>query len=250
MKKQESPREYLGRLVKNLQPLHGTEYKVVFNLHENTFFQKIVPKEILEKGVRIRPIDYFKALVFLNYYTRIIEDNYQVCDNLVTLSKVLRKEERESGKDGEASYLSLEAVVLESAILTKERCFKKRKNICFDKKEKQEIVKRYLAESSLNLDSPGIRKLDPYYEAIGEMLCALVEDKIKPYLSEISRRTELEALVFTNSILPLLNAKESKEIYDNLSRKDYLSASLIALDKIVKKVSISQLKSAIANKND
>ena len=40
--KQENPRKYVGKLVKNLQDLHDKEYKVVFSLHENTFFQKMI----------------------------------------------------------------------------------------------------------------------------------------------------------------------------------------------------------------
>ena len=47
---QTNSREHAGELVKNMQNIHDKEWSVVFNLHENTFFQKIVNKEVLEKG--------------------------------------------------------------------------------------------------------------------------------------------------------------------------------------------------------
>ena len=82
----------VGTLVKNLPELHDVEYKVVYNLHENTFFQKLISEKVL-KDVRVRPVDYFKALVFLTYFTGVIEEDYTVCENLVKISKALREEE-------------------------------------------------------------------------------------------------------------------------------------------------------------
>lgn len=230
MAKEQTSREHAGELVKNLQNLHDKEWDVVFNLHENTFFQKMVKKEVLEKGVRVKPEDYFKALVFLNYFCGTLKNDYTVCDNLVRISKVLREDEKARGEDGKASYLSLEAVVLGSVMVAKERLLEN-KQTSYTAKEKKEIQERYKTETPVSIT----RKLDPYYEAIGEMVCSLVDKNLKPYLREISRRTDIEALVFTNAVLPLLNKAESEEVYDSLQKKDYFLASMSAFDILLKK---------------
>lgn len=248
--KKQNPREHAGELVKNLQNLHNTEYKIVFNLHENTFFQKMVNKEVLEKGVRVKPEDYFKALVFLSYFCGTLENDYTVCDNLVRISKVLREEEKTKGEDKGTSYLNLEAIVLGSAMATKERLLKT-KQTSYTSKEKKEIQKRYKTETPVSIT----RQLDPYYEAIGEMVCSLVDENLKPYLGELSRRTDIEVLVFANAILPLLNKAESKQVYDYLQKKDYFSASMNAFDSLLRKAPKyfhTKFKSAVEepNKND
>lgn len=105
------------------------------------------------------------------------------------------------------------------------------KQTSYTAKEKKEIQERYKTETPVSIT----RKLDPYYEAIGEMVCGLVNEDLKPYLREISRRTDIEALVFTNAVLPLLNKAESKEVYDSL-QKDYFLASMSAFDILLKKL--------------
>ena len=47
----------------------------------------------------------FKALIFLDYFARVIDNDYSVCDNLENLSKVLRDQERARDEDkGEKGF--------------------------------------------------------------------------------------------------------------------------------------------------
>jgi hypothetical protein len=239
--------EHLGAIVKNLMPLHDLEYKVVFNLHENTFFQKLVSKDVLER-VRVKSADYFKALIFLDYFTRVINNNYSVCDNLENLSKALRDQERAKNEDkGEKgiSYLTLETVVFETGLFAKEKRLELGK-VDITKKEENEIKKRYLQEEKVDLNSPDSRKLDPFYEAIGEMVSSQLSNKIKPYLIGVESRADIGAMVFTDSVLEILHDSASKqEIYNKLSLKDYSSASLSALKGLMKESSLSKIKLSI-----
>ena len=78
------------------------------------------------------------------------------------------------------------------------------------------------------------------------MVCSLVREENRHLLEEISRRTELESIVFIDSILPLLgNKKYISEINTHLTNKDYLSASLTAIKGLAEEVSLSKIKSAI-----
>jgi len=243
----ENENKHIGALLKSLKPLHNLEYKVVFNLHENTFFQKLVSKDVLDK-VRVRPIDYFKSLVVLDYFTRIMNNDYNVCDNLENLSKALRDKEKEKGvEDGEGgvSYLSLDTVLFETGVFVNENRLKSGKKD-ITKKEESEIKKRYSQEEKFDLNSSGVRKLDPFYEAMGEMVCSQVSDNVKLYLIEANSRADLGAIVFSDSVLGVLEDDASKkEIYDKLSAKDYYSASLSALKSLMKESSLAKIGKAI-----
>jgi hypothetical protein len=244
MKAKKSISKYVGHLIKNVPNHHELEFDRVFNLHETTFFQKMVPQEILEKGPRIEPENYLRALTFLSYYGRVIENNYNVCDNLVTISKALRKDEKEKGEDNQASYLDFKAVVLESALYTKERLMTKKKNSITSTEEKQ-LKKVYETEKATDLDAKGSRKPDLYYEAIGEIICSFVSEDNKVLLEKAKRRTELEAIVFTDSILPLLSKNDAKQVQSKLSGNNYFEASIAALNKLINQTEESDLRSLV-----
>jgi len=240
-------RKHVGEIVKNLMPLHDLEYKVVFNLHENTFFQRLVSKDVLEK-VRAKPEEYFKALIFLDYFSRVIDNDCSVCDNLENLSKALRDQERARNEDkGEKgpSYLTLETVVFETGLFAKEKLVKSgRKDIA--KKEESEIKKRYLQEKPVDLSSPDSRKLDPFYEAIGEMVSSQVSDKLQPYLNSVKSRADIGAIVFADSVLSVLQDKVSiQEVQNKLAMNDCYSASISALKALMKESSIPKIQSSI-----
>ncbi|VVB78015.1 Uncharacterised protein [uncultured archaeon] len=239
--------EHIGTIVKNLSPLHDLEYKVVFSMHENTFFQKLVSTEVIDR-TRVKPIEYFKSLMFLEYFTKVVEPGYTVCDNLETISKKLRESEREKGEDkGEkgSSYLNLETVVFETGLFAKEALVKSGKK-ALTKKQESEIRKRYDLERPVDLSSPNLRKLDPFYEAIGEMVASQLNDKSKPYLLGVKSRSDLGALVFSDSILGCIDDNATcTRVYSALANNNYYEASLIALKSLIYESSISKIQSAI-----
>jgi len=239
---------HLGHLLKNASNCHNIEFERVFTLNENTYFQKMISEEILKKGPRIRPQDYLKSLAFLEYHGSIIENDYTVSDNLVTISKALRKTEREKGEDGMASYLNLKTVIIESALFTKER-LKKQNKKSITLRGGKEIEKRYLAEPVIDLTSETARKPDLYYEAIGTMMCDFISKKNQYLLERTKRKTELEAMIFTDSILPILTNAEAKTVYDHLLKYDYFNASISAFNKLIQKVNKSDLESVIFREN-
>ena len=204
-----------GRFMKSLSSLHDIEHKLRYHLHETTFFQKVVPKEILEKGVRIKPKDYFKGLAFVSYYCNIIEGNSTLCDSLVDISKKLREKEKQSGLDGGASYLSLKSVMLEAVLESAET-------------NKSNIKSRYDQAYSK------IKKADdagPFYIAMGTMLLDTLNDKRKPIVSDISALVDYHAIIFTDEILSeLKNPTEIKRIETFIKKKNYLEASIAAMN--------------------
>ncbi len=226
--------ERIGTLIKNIPTMHETEYEVRFNLHENTFFKKLAPEEILGT-VRIKAVDYFKSIVFLSYFSRIIEGNYQICDNLVKISKAVRAEEKENGKDSGASYLPITAVVLETGLYSQGKNYSR---------EKTNIKNRYSSNlSTVDLSNP-TRQGEPYYEAIGKMVCDMVSDERKDYFNSVSSRREIEALVFTDCTLNVITDAKCKSKANNLlKKKDYFGASMAAFEGLRKEASLAALQS-------
>lgn len=229
---------HLGVLAKNLPALHTIEYKVGFNLHDNTFLQKMIPKDLLEKGVRIIPEDYFRGLVFLSYFSEIMSGDYACCTNLVTLSKALRKHEKETGVDGTASYLHLGAVVVETGLYAKEH---------LGTMPLQDIVTRYEQKmGAVDFAAPTLRAIEPYYLGIGQMLYDLVPGEKQPLLSTIQARADVWALVFTECVLSTFPHAPYKSAVEELEAKhDYLQASLASINGLQGDVTLDHLEKMI-----
>lgn len=237
----------IGTLIKNSPDLHNLEYEVGINLHTTTFFQKTVSKKVLDKGIRVKPVDYLKALVFLDYFTSVIEDDCRICDNIIEISKVLRKEPKDTDvkedMSEDPSYLSLDTIVADAGLCAKEKgddYYSIEPNI-------KNVRERYESlKETVDFKSGSIRKADLYYEAIGQMICDLVEEKTKPQLKEANSRIEVGAIVFTDSIMNILkDTNYRSKVNKMLEDKEYFEASLTALDGLSKEISIENMQDYI-----
>ena len=220
----------IGTLLKHLPPLHSIEFKTGYNLHENTIIQKLVEKGVMEKGVRVKPVDYFKALVLLSHLCGTMGQGYKACDNLVTISKALRDQERAEGKDEGRSYMSLPAVVVEAGLDAQEI-------------PRVLLTRRHKAEQQL-VDIPTLARADPYYEAIGLCACNLVLPESRKYLEGLRSRVDLRAVVFADCVGQTF---KDPRIYDALAKRNYAAAAIAALDAMRTNASRQRLEEVIAN---
>jgi len=235
-------RKHLGILIKNLPPLHDLEYRAVFSLHENTFFQKLVAKDVIEK-VRIKPVDYFKALVFLDFFSGVIAADYSPCQTLEDLSKLMRIEEKKQAKEegreppeeeDSISYLGLKTVVTEAGLWMNERAIKLNTELV-NKKLIADIKKRYDQEPVIDFTSPSTRASEPFYEGIGELVVNLASEPMRKYLVNTSRRADIGAIVFSEYVMQFFGDKKySPQIMALLNAKDYIGATTLSLKQLVK----------------
>ncbi len=238
----------IGTIVKNLPNLHNTEYTAGINLHTTTLFQKMISKGVLEKELRIKSVDYCKALIFLNYFTEVLENNYTSCDNLSTISKVLREGNEEELADSEIDpqempwYLGIRTVVAEVALSAKEKGKEH-----YSKTEKDNIEKRYNERNHyVDFSSQSIKKSEPYYKAIGQMLLDIAGKDAEKHLENTSSKVELEAIIFTSIISGILKDASCKsKVDDELQKKNYLCASILAIESLSQEISQSTLQSYI-----
>ena len=243
---------HVGILLKNLPNLHESEYKVGYHLHENTFFQKCAQKEILDKGVRISPVDYFKGLVLLSHYCGIIEDDYQICDNLLMISKAIREAEKKKDEDKGASFVALDIVVEEVGLRAYETCIKmKDENYYTNPAVVEKVRDRYERRiGRVNFGNAGDpdaagspRRIDPYYMAMGQLMCDMMSTERRFLLDKVSSRGELEAVIYTDCLMNSLQDGNYRiRVEEGLGKNDYLMASLIATEGLSKEASESRMK--------
>lgn len=236
---------HVGTLVKNMKELHNTEFKIGFGLHANTFFQKLVSLNIIQGQARIRSDGFYKGLLFLDYYCNIINNDCKVCENLVTISKKLNEVAKEKGIDTSLRYLPLECVVVEAGLCSLE------KGEDYYKNELDAIEQRYMGTDHKKEDMVVFtprpeRKADPYYEAMGLMVADLVSDERRDTLKDVTNRHELQAVVFSDCALNIIkDQKYITKTNEQLKNKDYLKASMTALEGLMKESTLSLFDSYI-----
>jgi hypothetical protein len=227
----------LSAMMKNMPELHNLEFEIGFNLHSNTFFRKLIPTELLgeENGVRVESEGFYRGLVFLDYFCSVVQDNYKARDNLIIISKKLRELEKELGVSKELSYLSLDSIAGEASLCAKE----KGEGHYSDAAVLKGIKERYKAiNGDVDFTSDKARKADPYFTAIGTMAYDLVKDKRRDHLNYVNGRADLGALVFTDCMVELMkDKKQVDEVEEALNKHDYLGASMLALQSVVKSIS-------------
>ncbi|MBU0666025.1 MAG: hypothetical protein ABIC91_03630 [Nanoarchaeota archaeon] len=227
----------IATILKNSPNNYNEEYKVGFTIQENTFFQKLVLKKILDNGVRVKPVDYSKALIVLSYFAGILEDDNKICENLVRASKALKAKEKEAGTNNRSHYLKLEAVVIECGLRGREKNTNYQDKTTFD-----EVNKRF-EKYGPKIDSKNddFRKPDFYYEGIASKIIDITRDEYHSFLTSVSNRSELSAVIFADAIFQTRpDDKEESLVKNKFSNKDYLNASIEALNHLKKNSSVEE----------
>lgn len=229
--------EQIGKILKNTPELHDTEYEVGFNMHTNTFFRKMVSKEVIDKGVRMGSDDFYKGLVVLNYYCTILQNDYSVCDNLVKISKTLRKHEKDMGKDEMLSYLTLDMLTSELGLYAQENN---------NSSGLKAIESRY--SSFGNIKTGDLKEADPYYQSISQMAYDLSSPTLSKYFTGAKSRSDIESVVFCDALWKNIKDEKIKvSIDEELKKEEYLKASMIALDGLKKEADRDKLLTLIKN---
>lgn len=210
----------LGLLLGNSANEHDEEYDS-FQIHHNSFFQKLISRPIIENDIRILPEDYLKILVFLDYFTQVIMGETGVLSNLEKISKISAKKTLE---------LDAKAVVLETVLYSLE------KNPLSD--QTAQVFRHALKNATENADA--VSNTNLYYEAIGFMAYDLISTDYKGFIENINGKNDYRAIVFTDCIAAYLNPKKVEDIKNMLSKGDYVGASVLAINSLNENNSLMQ----------
>jgi hypothetical protein len=226
----------LGCILKNIPYEHGREYEYVFNLAHNTFFQKMVPRKIIECGFDMEPEKYFGLVIFLDYLTSVLLGDEKVLNNLRIIYEYMKK-------SSEAFKLESDLVILESALSAKELVieYKNKTGKEYFREHFAEIKERYNQHNYIpDINSKSSRETDPYYNAIGLMIYNLFSDESKEELLHVKGKGDLKALLFVDYAMRYLKNEElRKQVKENLKRHDYFTASVLVIDELQKEVTCS-----------
>lgn len=197
---------YLGGILEESPKIHLMNHDYGFNFNHNTLMQKLISTEVIETSFWIHPDDYFKSLISLDYYTKILFNNNKPIKNLEYIFE-------ETGKK-ELTISVVKKELRESIIdELREKSIDKRISGIIERYEKNNII--YEAK-----DEPCV-----YYKIIGRMIYDLFDNK--KYLDKIKNLNDLRALIFIN----VMN-DYSKKIKKSLEKQDFLKASI----KLVKEL--------------
>lgn len=238
----------LGALAKNFSNLHSIEPDSMLDLNTTTLLQKIISKDLIDAGVRVKPKDYLKSLVLLEYFSGIIKGDYTACKNLAKISGKIRETEDEEDMSVDPhernSYLTLPVVIAEVAL-----CANEKEDTYSDKASLKKIKARYQNHDiKVDLSSPNSKKPELYYDAIGQMILDVTSKSVESYLEKVSSRAELSSLIFTGHALDMIKSDSQKSKVKNaLEKEDYFSASLEALKGIMNDITISVIDKYISN---
>jgi hypothetical protein len=237
--------EIIGNVMKNSENFQNLDQEIVekghiygmYNFHETTFINKMITGEIfgkINKGIMIVPQDYFRSLVFLSYFYKVLVPDEKIFDDLVVLSKIVKN-------DDPLSSLKLEAVVFESGLIL--RGNENQGKTLAQKKMKE----NYQAYEGKQDTRPG----DNYYSALGKMVSDMVDDERRKYFVKVKTKSDIQAMVFIGSVYKTLgNLYNDKKISESLDQGEYLKASILCLDEMKKKCEQGNLLNSLGLKND
>jgi hypothetical protein len=143
--------------------------------------------------------------------------------------------EKDQNADKGISYLPLNVIIGELALSAKE----KKDDYYINPLVQESITKRYNTYGSpMDFSAGSIRKADPFYEAMGQMIVDMVSDEIKPFFKHTVSKADIGALVFVDGVYSMLNSHEKKKsIKTALTRgTSLLSTSLLSLGFIAEEM--------------
>jgi hypothetical protein len=130
-------------------------------------------------------------------------------------------------------------VVIETGLFAKE----KKQDYFTSRTNMAAMKRRYINKDFMvDMNSKTNRQAEPYYTALGRMVADTVSRERQKYLENINMRSQLQALVFTDSVVGYLKDDACrKQVEQSLAKGEYFDASLQAIDGFRKEVSLEEL---------
>ena len=245
----------IGTLVKNLPDLHEREFKQGLTIDQNTVLQKFVSEDLLtvkvqvkhsdgavlpHTGIRVESENYLKAMVFLQYFTNVLEEDTGICSNLIELAIRIREQDSAKAEEySKSSSLSLSSVVIEAGLYSKQRIAQGTNETTPEK-----IIKRYKTKNMYVLEG-AVRRSDPYYQEIGRRFIDMVDPKRRKYFEKINSRLDIQATIFTDCVLSVIDDNSIKKIIEEQLSEDKVRASMTALYALRNYANIEKLKQSL-----
>jgi hypothetical protein len=221
----------LGHLLKNVENMNDKEYRHGFQMQTNTFRQKLVPISIIENDLQVKPDDYLKSLLFLDYAVNVVFEKDRLIYNLSELQKVMPR----ASSYSERRIIEMPMVIMETGLAAEEvRGLLKKANV-------SKMKGRY-ERGNTTPGKSACKKPDPYYLGVATMVYDMVSDRSKAELLRVRGRNDLKALLFADTIMLYLESPSSRTKILKSLKTDFFDASIVALAELQKEASVEGLK--------
>ncbi len=233
----ERPEIKVGYLLQNLEPESSKDYAINFDPVESLFLNKLISQEVLDRRIIIDAGDFWRGLVFLDYMTTIVLNDYRLLDEMYDVAKELEQRDQDLDPDLKiivqyaamhyVSHAGMDMVRGRQGRASRERYRRKNKSY-----EPEYVI---------------LRKISPVYEALGAKVLDLPqEQRIKDRLPEMLYLYDIKAAIFTDCIFEHLQDDGIKQqVMEKFQSGDYYKASLLAITGLGKEVSSSTISDYI-----
>ncbi|MBI3267537.1 MAG: hypothetical protein HYZ53_00835 [Planctomycetes bacterium] len=194
----------IGAFLRDVPPLFTTEKPVSFDPVQTTFLQKLVRESALKANVTIRKEDFFKGIVYLDYFAEVVAGRAAIFEDVAVLVEELEKLH---------DYLDvdLELVVRYSGLyLIKDLKGEQH----FRAGSLSQLVRRHERTNERPAaGAPGAAgdgETDLFHRAVGSFLCDLVvRPETQACLASFQGRNDLRAALLADAVLAALSPAEA-----------------------------------------
>lgn len=231
----------LGLLLKYSPDRNQLESSVNFDPVHTYFLRKVVSPLIFEKRVRAIKKDYFKTVLYLDFFTRFIVNNSDILDEMRRRTKQL--EQIDPFLDPDLGLCI--------------RCCSLDYMANFRPIARRDRRKTQYAQSNneVEIEYSGLRRIDPIFEAAGRlMLEQFSTEEIKQRLHKVTKINDASTMVFIDLNLEAYKSEADEQSYRELrdevlqllDSNDYLKAAVKSIESTAKRVSRQPISDYIA----
>ena len=227
---QATPETKIGYLLQNMEPESTKEYSINFDPIQVLYLEKLVSQNVVEKRLIMESRDFFKGIVFVDYYTNIIANNCEVIDELYQLAQEL--ERRDANLDPDLNMVIHHIGMHEFTRTVKNKGPIRGARQRYQRKNKH-VAPHYVM----------LKKISPVYEALGAMVLEQIQNEtIKGKLPDMEYLYDIKAAIFIDTVCNFLDDPDKEELIAKIAEGDYYDASLLAMVLTCKKAAEASLQ--------
>jgi hypothetical protein len=225
---------HLGGLLRALPPLSTDEKAISFDPVQIFMLQRLVRPRLLAAGITIEKADYFKGVIFLDYFTEVIAGQTTILEDIGVLVEELEKLD---------DYLDvdLELVVRYAALYVLNELKGHR---FFRKAMRKQVRKRHLTFDRFPM---GNRDADFFHEAVGKLVADMLHtEPVRTAARNCGSASDLRAALFCDAMLEILPPDTVPPEVSPLLRDEELDrTALVLLSTLVEEAEGWSLKAYV-----
>ncbi len=229
-----TPEQAVGYMLMRSPNESNRDYRYNFDPLENLYMKKLVSERVLENRIIMDADDYFKGIVFLDYYANVIRGSTSFLSDMYEIAQQLEGLRQDLDPD-----LKLIVTYTSISYISQFQMPMRSQNTTSSAIRRHESLNTIISDPYISL-----REIDPTYSSLASMVCSQFQDeRIKGMIPNATGAYDLKALMFTDALLPYIESKEL--VYHRLEINEYAKAAMRALALAAKELSYDTMNEYI-----